>query len=130
MSTITGTARSSSVTKSSEYQDQQSEYFRSDEFEKNYLKTTPDEYYAMEKEADDAKNSGSLLDMQKIFRKFCLHFEPSVEERLGPLEKTTIFYNEAYLRREMAIIGAKYHDLALDRILYNACVVWERKLKN
>jgi len=109
MSTITGTARSSSVKKSSENHDQQLSLFANESVELQKKSTyTADEFYALADEADAAVISGSLLDMQRIFKKFILYFEPTAEEKLGPLEKTTIFYNEAFLIRQMAKICKAY----------------------
>jgi len=65
--------------------------------------------------------------MQRIFKKFILYFEPTAEEKLGPLEKTTIFYNEAFLIRQMAKICDKYDDLAFGMLLDE---VTKRKLLN
>jgi hypothetical protein len=119
MSTITGTARSSSVTKSSENHDQQLSLFANEsvELQKKPIMYTSDEFYALADEADAAVISGSLLDMQRIFKKYVLYFEPTAEEKLGPLTKTTIFYNEAYLIRQMAKICKHYDDLAFGILL-------------
>ena len=122
MNTITGTARSNSVTKSSENHDQQLSLFANEPVE---LVTKPVEYTSRElfdlsDEAHDVLLSGSLLDMQRIFKKYVLYFEPTAEEKLGPLTKTTIFYNEAYLIRQMAKICEHYKDLALGIVLDKA----------
>jgi hypothetical protein len=105
MNTTTRTARLNSVTKSSENHDQQLSLFANEsvELQKEPIYTA-DDYFALADEADAAAISGSLLDMQRIFKKFILYYEPTAEEKLGPLEKTTIFYNEVYLIRVMAKI--------------------------
>ena len=118
MSTITRTARSSSVKNSSENHDQQLSLFANESVELQKKPVyTADEFYALADEADAAVISGSLLDMQRIFKKFVLYFEPTAEEKLGPLSKTTIFYNEAYLIRQMAKICKHYDDLAFGILL-------------
>lgn len=130
MNTITGTARSNSVSTSSEDQDSKSRGFITDEFEKNYINTTPDEYYALAKEARDVRYSCSLPELQRVYRKYFQHFDSSAEERLGPLEKTTIFYNVTFLRQEMTRIAVHYDDLGVDKILYDTLTQWELKYKN
>src|ERR1035437_145402 len=119
MNTTTRTARSSSVTKSSENHDQQLSLFANEtvELQTQPIMYTSDEFYALADEADAAVISGSLLDMQRIFKKYVLYFEPTAEEKLGPLSKTTIFYNEAYLIRQMAKICKHYDDLAFGILL-------------
>ena len=105
MKPSTRTARSNSVTKSSEIHDQQLSLYANESVE---LQTQPiytaDDFFALADEADAAVISGSLLDMQRIFKKFILYFDSTAEEKLGPLEKTTIFYNEAFMIRQMAKI--------------------------
>jgi hypothetical protein len=109
------TERSNSVKKSSENLDQQCNLFANESVEpqKKPVEYTSDEFLALAYEADTAVISGSLLDMQRIFKKFVLYFDPTTEERLGPLTKTTIFYNEAYLIRQMAKICKAYRDHAV-----------------
>ena len=119
MSTTTGTARSSSVTKSSENHDQQLSLFANEtvELQTQSIEYTSGEFFDLSDEAHDVLISGSLLDMQRIFKKYVLYFEPTAEEKLGPLSKTTIFYNEAYLIRQMAKICEHYDDLAFGILL-------------
>ena len=119
MSNLSRTARSSSVMKSSENHDQQLSLFANEsvELQKKPIEYTSGEFFDLSDEANDVLISGSLLDMQRIFKKYVLYFDPTAEEKLGPLTKTTIFYNEAYLIRQMAKICKHYDDLAFGILL-------------